>query len=108
MGKTAVKEQIYFNTLNVAFQSTATIGIGIVLIMAGRQIQNGSFSIGDLALFIVYFGFISDWTAKTGTLIASLGQINVSVDRMIEFIDTKNQEDLVRSGPVYMKNEPEG
>jgi ATP-binding cassette, subfamily B, bacterial len=103
--KTVLRDVVFFNTMNVAFQSTTTIGIGIILIIAGKQFQNGSFSIGDLALFIFYFQYISEWSASSGTLIARFGQMNVSIKRMLALINNKNQEDLIKFGPIYMKNE---
>ena len=65
--------------LHSLFRNAVSLGTGIILILAAQAMQEGSFTVGDFALFVFYFDFISDLTTFAGLLVARYKQISVSV-----------------------------
>ncbi len=78
----ALKDSLFSQLLNTAFQSTIEISMGIILLMAGQSIGHGSFTIGDFALFVAYLWPVTDGLSYLGQLLAVQKQTNVSLARM--------------------------
>ncbi len=78
---------------------TSSIGMGLVLLLVGQSMQNGSFSIGDFALFAGYVELFSHFTGDLGTFLAHLKQTEVSIHRM-EAIVNADMEELVKGNPL--------
>lgn len=69
--------------LSSIWTTTSALGTGIVLIMAAGRFETGSFTVGDLALFIAYLGWITEFTALFSQNLASYKQAAVSVERLV-------------------------
>lgn len=78
---------------------TSSIGMGLVLLLVGQSMQNGSFSVGDFALFAGYVELFSHFTRDLGTFLAHLKQTEVSIRRMETLINADMQE-LVEGNPL--------
>lgn len=78
----ALKDSLFSQLLNTAFQSTIEVSMGIILLMAGQSIGQGSFTIGDFALFVAYLWPVTDGLSYMGQLLAVQKQTNVSLTRM--------------------------
>jgi len=103
-GKWAVKERLFQEILYSIFRNASNLGIGIVLLLAGKYIRNGSFSFGDFALFVMYLEFISEFTTFAGLALAKYRQLAVSVDRILELTGEESPESIVENSPVYIRN----
>jgi ATP-binding cassette subfamily B protein len=73
--------------------------------VAATAIRNGSFTVGDLALFVIYLEYFGDMTAFMGLIFARYRQIAVSVERMTRLMDGAPTEALVEYLPVYLEGE---
>lgn len=60
------------------------LATGVVLALAVRGIGQGTFSVGDLALFVVYVGWMTDFTALFSQNLARQKQAAVSAQRVEE------------------------
>ena len=66
--------------LDALNSSVVTFGIGVMLLMAGAAIANGSFTVGDFALFVSYLWFTTQVPSELGTFYGDY-QDPGSVDR---------------------------
>ena len=83
---TALRDRLFNELMNSVFRNTVSLGTGLILILAGHALRSGSFTVGDLALFIYYLGFITEFTGKTGAFMAHYKQMGVSFSRMVELM----------------------
>jgi ATP-binding cassette subfamily B protein len=66
--------------------SDRLLGTGIILLLIAGNIQRSGVSplnVGDLALFIYYLGFVTEFTATVGSKLAWYKQIGISLNRMV-------------------------
>jgi ATP-binding cassette subfamily B protein len=98
----SLKDRLFNEILHSIFRNAINIGTGVILILAGRSMRVGLFTVGDFALFVFYLEFISDLTAFSGLLIARYRQIGISVERMQRLMEGAPAEALVEFSPVYM------
>jgi ATP-binding cassette subfamily B protein len=71
---TAMLESLFWNTVN--------IGTGLILIVAAGAMAEGSFTVGDFAVFVYFLGFVSEAVFVLGLFIARYQQAAVSFSRM--------------------------
>ncbi len=96
----ALKDRVLTQILQSVFANSASIGTGLILLLAAQAVQAGDFSVGDLALFIYYLGFVTAFTQFFGTFIATFKQAGVSFQRMCEVLGDEPGA-LVKHHPLY-------
>lgn len=99
----ALKTRLYIEILHSVFWNTINLGTGLVLILAAQQLQSGTFTVGDLALFAYYLGSVTEFTAGLGMIAAVYRQAGVSLERIIKVLQGESADILVRHGPVYVR-----
>jgi ATP-binding cassette subfamily B protein len=67
--------------------------------------QSGNFSVGDLALFVYYLSWVTDFSAIIGDKIAWFKRLGVSIDRMVHLLQGTRAEKLVEYTPVYLRSD---
>ncbi len=98
----ALRDRLFNEILNSIFHNASNLSTGVILILAGRAMQAGTFTVGDFALFVYYLEFLSDMTAFSGLVIARYRQIGISIERMQRLMQGANPAALVEFSPVYM------
>jgi ATP-binding cassette subfamily B protein len=101
----AVRDRLFNEVLNSLYRNMANIGTGIVLLASAASMQTGAFTVGDLAIFIYYLGFVSEFTTVIGEKIAWYKQVGVSIERMNHLMQGAPTGELVRHTPVYLHGE---
>jgi ATP-binding cassette subfamily B protein len=99
----AVRDRLCNELMLSVFRNTLSLGTGLILILAGRSIRAGTFTVGDLALFVYYLDFITEFTGMLGAFMAHYRQMGVSFGRMVELMQGASPAELVRHGPIYMR-----
>jgi len=84
---------IFFSFADIA----AVLGIGVVLLLAGRAMAAGSFSVGDFALFVYYLGFTTRLPSTIGGFIGDFNQQAVAIRRLVELLPGEPASALVAS-----------
>jgi ATP-binding cassette subfamily B protein len=100
--RVVLKDRLFNEILNSIFRNAVNLGTGVILILAGQAMRNGTFTVGDLALFVFYLDFISELAAFSGLLVARYRQIGVSIERMGRLMEGAPAEALVEFSPVYL------
>ena len=98
----AVRDGVFDQVLQSIFFNTVNLGTGVILILAGRSMQGGAFTVGDFALFVYYLGWATEATTQTGRMLAKYRQLGVSFDRMAALLGGAPASELMRHGPVYL------
>ena len=101
----AVMDRVFSELLNSVFLNSANLGTGVVLVLAAGAMRDGSFTVGDFALFVFYLEFISELTAFSGLLLARYKQMGVSVQRMERLMEGAPYGALIEFGDVYVNHD---
>ncbi len=100
--RVALKDRLFNGILNSFYRNATNLGTGVVFILAAQAMQQGTFTIGDLALFVYYLDQITILITLSGELLASYRQIGVSVERMEHLMEGAPRAALTEFSPVYM------
>lgn len=82
--KVQLSHQVYMDLLSDLFRNLVMIGTAVVLITVTVRISDGSFSVGKLALFITYAGWLSKQVYFFGRILARYQSGTVSYSRLAE------------------------
>jgi ATP-binding cassette subfamily B protein len=97
-GRTAVRTRLLQDVVFSFHSITATLGLGIILLLAGQAMSAGTFSVGDFALFVSYMWFTAGFPSLIGTFIGDYQQQAVSIRRLLELLPGERPETLVVGG----------
>ncbi|HSH04598.1 MAG TPA: ABC transporter ATP-binding protein, partial [Anaerolineae bacterium] len=103
--KTALRDKLFYEILNSIFRNMTTLGTGVILLVGGAALQDGSFTVGDFSLFVFYLGFVTDLTARIGTFFARFKQMGVALARMDKLMGESAPEALVAPTPTYLSGD---
>jgi ATP-binding cassette subfamily B protein len=100
--RATLKEEVFNSSMGAIFSNTTNLGIGIVLLMSGQLMRQGSFTIGDFALFSFYLGFLTQLTSRIGLAYTAFKQTEVSIERMETLLQNAPDGLLVEHSPLAM------
>jgi ATP-binding cassette, subfamily B, bacterial len=98
----AVRNSVFDQVREAIFANTVNLGTGAILLLAGREMRGGRFTVGDFALFVFYLSWLTDFSTLFGRLLANYRQIGVSIGRLTTLLAGAPPETMVRHGPVYL------
>jgi ATP-binding cassette subfamily B protein len=101
----AVKDRLFSELLRSIFRNTATLGTGLVLLMAGEKMAARAFTIGDFAIFVYYLGFTTDFAGMVGEHLAWIKQVGVSFGRIFHLLQEAPRETAVQQSQIYLHRE---
>ncbi len=95
--KAALSDTVLTEILRGINRNMSTIAVAIVLLMAADSITDGSFTIGELALFLTYLPRLTDYMAFVGDIIAQHRRTGVAYERIRALaVDAPDEELLDR------------
>ena len=97
-----LKDTVLTQMLDSTFENTIGLGTGLILILAAQSLGSSSFSVGDLALFIYYLAFVTDFAHLFGMMLAHYRQTKVSFSRMVTLLQGAAPAMLVKHAPLYL------
>jgi ATP-binding cassette subfamily B protein len=93
--KAMLSDQAVNLTLEGLMSGAASIGTGLVLLLASQSIRAGTFTVGDFALFAAYMEQMSHYTRDVGYFLAHLKHTDVAFSRIFELLKGRPQKALV-------------
>lgn len=99
--ESAIRDRLLDQVLQSVSRNTSSIGTGVILLLAARAMQAGTFTVGDFALFVFYLGWVGEFTAMFGYILAKYRQAAVSFGRMLELMPGSPAQALVQHQPVF-------
>ncbi|RLT42758.1 MAG: ABC transporter ATP-binding protein [Chloroflexi bacterium] len=101
-----VKVALLRNLTFTTTEQTALIGVGLLLLVAGGAIRNGSFSVGDFALFMTYTWSIIDFVRNIGSFIGDYQGQSIRIQRLEQMTEASVVASLLAPRPLYLRDEP--
>ena len=98
--KLALRERLYTELLDAIYRNTSSLGVGVILLMAGQSMRAGTFTIGDFSLFVYLLGSMGNLTSMYGVFVARYKQLNVSVERMYRLMEDAPLNALIEPSPI--------
>ncbi|HEY3059658.1 MAG TPA: ABC transporter ATP-binding protein [Chloroflexota bacterium] len=100
--RVAVRDSVFGVLLDSMSVNIVHLGTGVVLLLGAAAIRDGTFSVGDFALFVVYLDQLGWYPAEIGRLISDLKRIEVSYGRMRAIVPDETPGALVAPAPVHL------
>jgi ATP-binding cassette subfamily B protein len=103
--RTAVRDRVLDESVWAFSQGAADVGLGLVLLSAAGAMAAGRFSVGELAVFSAYLGWLSFLPRMVGRMLARRKQVSVAFDRMSLLVADANVGNTVsvRHLPIGLK-----
>jgi ATP-binding cassette, subfamily B, bacterial len=93
--RAAIRIHVLFDVFYSFADVAAVLGIGVVLLLAGRAMAAGTFSVGDFALFTYYLAFTTRLPSTIGGFIGDFNQQAVAIRRLVELLPDEPPSALV-------------
>jgi ATP-binding cassette subfamily B protein len=90
-----LRDRLLSLALDTVFSNVANIGAGLTLLIAASKIRNGTFTIGDLALFSTYLFQVTDMTGFLGYLVSTYQQSGVALRRAVALMEGTSPQRLL-------------
>ncbi|ERT11923.1 ABC transporter ATP-binding protein/permease [Photorhabdus temperata] len=97
------RHQVFTDLLSGLFRNIVIFGTSVVLLVVSKRIVDGSFTIGDLALFLTYIGWISEQIFFFGRAIANYKNADVCYERIRQLLTDKSEEKEYEQGEALHK-----
>ncbi len=103
--KYMVRDKIFVNIMDAIYENAVTIGTGFILLLTGKYMLEGSFSVGDFSLFLYYLPFVADFAGFLGEIFARYQQGGIAFKRMFKLLDENMEKELLAHNSLYLKGE---
>lgn len=100
---TMLTDRLVTQALDAITANTVSVGTGLMMLLAAGNLQSGSLTVGDFALFVSYLGFIADFTSGVGQFLAHYRQTGVAFARMGVLLGDAPPTALVASTPLHLR-----
>jgi ATP-binding cassette subfamily B protein len=97
-----LRDSLLTELLDSTFGNMVGLGTGLILILAAQTMHTMRLEVGDIALFIYYLGFVTDFTQHFGMFLAHYTQTKISLQRMTRLLQGAPDETLVKHAPLYL------
>ncbi len=102
----AVRYHVFRSLLDVVNGAAVSFGIGMMLLLAGRAMTAGTFTVGDFALFVFYLSYTTSLPAYLGNFVGDYRRQSVSIQRLEEIVAPEPAAALVEFHPPYVIQAP--
>ena len=100
--KAALTDLMLSEFLTTVANNSASLAIGVLLLVSAQAMQRGDFTVGDFALFVSYLGWLTVVTSMVGQFLTRYRQVGVSLERLMDLLPGAAPATLVQHGPVYL------
>ncbi|HLV97197.1 MAG TPA: ABC transporter ATP-binding protein [Ktedonobacterales bacterium] len=101
--KAMLADRLATQTLDAITANTASMGVGLVMLLAANTLRSGSLTVGDFALFVLYLSFIADFITSLGQFLAHYQQTGVAFARMDVLLGDAPPSALVEHAPLHLR-----
>jgi len=90
------------------YWNTVYLGTGLILLLGAQAMRDGTFTVGDFALFVSYLAVVTEFSGFLGQFLTQYKQLGVSVARMLALMRASSATNvpaaaLVVSTPLDLK-----
>ena len=100
-----LKEGILDGVLRSVNGSTVVVTTAILLALAAPLMRDGSFTVGDFALFVTMIGgnYMAFLMQDLGEFLAALRRSRVSLERLVDLVPESPPRTIVRGGSLHVR-----
>jgi len=106
-----LKDKLLTQLLDSIFSNTVNIGTGFILLLGAGSMRNGTFTVGDFALFVYYLTFVTQFIQNFGKFLTLYKQSAVAKDRLEQLLQGADLGVVTEHHPLHLRSndaEPEG
>lgn len=103
--KYALRDRLFEELLHSIFWNAGNLAIGVILLLSAQSIMDGSFTVGDFALFVYTLPFIAELTGLLGIVVARYKQSGVSINRLQMLMQDAPEGQVVEHNAVYERGD---
>ena len=81
--RSVLRERAFALLTGSVYWNTVYLGTGMILLLGAQAMRDGTFTVGDFALFVSYLGFVTEFSGFLGLFLTQYKQLGVSVGRML-------------------------
>ncbi len=100
-----LKDKLMNQVLDSIFSNTVNIGTGLILLLGAQSMRDGSFTVGDFALFVYYLTFVTQFIQNFGKFLTYYKQSEVSKVRMAGLLQNAPATKLTEPHPLFLRGE---
>jgi len=99
-----VQERLSNSIVGALSATTSSVGMGMIILLAGSFVKSGSVSIGDLALFSGYLGIVMGSISGLSGVISQSKKVDVSLERLTGWAPDRAtiEQALFKHRPVFV------
>ena len=99
-----VRARLLTDLLDTLTASSVELSTGLVLLLVAPAMRSGTFTVGDLALFTAYVGWLAGLPRRVGRTLYRLRQTSVASGRLVRLLaEHEDEHDLVAHNPIYLR-----
>ncbi|UUZ97170.1 ABC transporter ATP-binding protein [Paenibacillus sp. P25] len=98
-----LKDKLMNSSLDSIFSNTVNLGTGLILLLSAQSMRDGSFTVGDFALFVYYLTFVTQFIQNFGKFMTYFKQSTVSKDRLIALLQGAPADRLTEHHPLFLR-----
>lgn len=102
--KAALADTLLTEFIRSINTNMVSVGTGLVLLLIAAQMREGTFTVGDLALFVLYLPRLSNVMNFVGDAMAQSRRTTVSFERMGRILVDAPLEEIVKSQPLGLSS----
>lgn len=103
--RAALNDTLLTEFLRSINNNMVNVAQGIVLLLVASSMQDGSFTVGDFALFVTFLPRLTDTMSFFGDMLAQYRRSEVSLERMQKLLQDASPEALVKQDELYLFND---
>jgi ATP-binding cassette, subfamily B, bacterial len=93
-GRLKLRERMLHEVIYSLADYSSAVGAGIVLLLAGQALSDGTFSVGDFVLFLTYLQHTTHLPAYLGTFLGDYRQQAAAIRRLLELVPAEPADAL--------------
>jgi ATP-binding cassette subfamily B protein len=99
-----VRARLLTDLLDTLTASSVELSTGLVLLLVAPAMRSGTFTVGDLALFTAYVGWLAGLPRRVGRMLYRLRQTSVASGRLVRLLaEHESHRDLVAHNPIHLR-----
>ena len=103
--QTMVQDKLLTTLVDALSTGTIELGVGLILLLAARQMYAGTFTLGDFALFAAYVWPTTQLFRIASRMITNYKQAGVATQRMETMMQGAPVGEVVAPQPLYLDGE---
>jgi len=101
--RTMLADRVVSQAMDAVTVNLASLGTGLVMLLAAGRLRDGSLTVGDFVLFVAYLGFVTEFTTGFGQWLAHYRQSGVAFERMNTLLGSASPATLVAPTSLHLR-----